>query len=111
MPSIRTCAWTSAASRCGPLIYCVEEADNPGGPVQRLALARGAPLSAERADAFGGATMLKTPAKELVTADGDALYSTARPTPREATLSALPYFLWANREPGSVEVWIAKGRE
>ena len=32
------------ALRRGPLIYCVEEADNPGGPVQRLTLPRGAPL-------------------------------------------------------------------
>jgi DUF1680 family protein len=57
------------------------------------------------------ATILKAPAKELVSADGDALYSTARPTPRDATLSALRYFPWANREPGSMEVWIAEARE
>ena len=96
------------ALRRGPLIYCVEEADNPGGPVQRLTLPRGAPLSAERGDAFGGATMLTAPAKALVPADGDALYSTAPPAARDATLAAIPYFLWANREPGSMQVWIAE---
>ena len=35
------------ALRRGPLIYCVEEADNPGAPVQTLALPRSAPLEAE----------------------------------------------------------------
>ncbi len=42
-----------AALRRGPLIYCVEEADNPGGPVQTLALARSAP--------HGGRTRLAAP--------------------------------------------------
>ena len=98
------------ALRRGPLIYCVEEADNAGGPVQRLTLPRGAPLAAERTDAFGGVTMLKAPAKELVPAEGGALYSTTPPAARDATLAAIPYFLWANREPGSMQVWIAELR-
>ena len=96
------------ALRRGPLIYCAEEADNPGGPVQRLLLPRGAPLSAERADAFGGIAMLKALAKRLAPADGGALYSTVPPTSHDAMLTAVPYFLWANREPGSMQVWIAE---
>ena len=99
------------ALRRGPLIYCVEEADNPGGPVQRLTLPRDAPLSAERADALGGAAMLKAPAKALAPGDDGALYSTSPPISRDATLAAIPYFLWANREPGSMQVWIAEARE
>ena len=55
--------------------------------------------------------MLKAPAKELAPADGGALYSTAPPFSRDATLAAVPYFLWANREPGSMQVWIAEARE
>ena len=48
----------------------------------------------------------------LVPADGGALYSTTPPTTRDATLAAIPYPLWANREPGSMQVWIAEaGRE
>jgi hypothetical protein len=96
------------ALRRGPLIYCVEEADNPGGPVQRLTLAREAPLTAERTDAFGGVTMLKAPAKELAPGYGGALYSTTPPISRDTTLAAIPYFLWANREPGSMQVWVAE---
>lgn len=101
------------ALRRGPLVYCLEEADNPGGPVQRLTLPRGAALSAERAEALGGATVLKAPAKRLAPSAGGALYSPEPPASEDTTLTAVPYFLWANREPGSMQVWIAEatGRE
>jgi DUF1680 family protein len=106
-PSVRMDVGRVALRR-GPLIYCVEEADNPGGPAQRLTLPREAPLKAERADLFGGVTMLKAPAKALAPSDGAALYSTTPPATRDATLAAIPYFLWANREPASMQVWIAE---
>ena len=99
-----------AALRRGPLIYCVEEADNPGAPVQTLALPRAARLEAEwKADLFGGAMTLKAPAKRLVPGKGGgALYSTERPAARDTALVALPYHLWANRTPGSMQVWVAE---
>jgi DUF1680 family protein len=97
-----------AALRRGPLIYCVEEADNPGGAVQSLMLPREAPLGAEwRADLFDGVMTLAAPAKRLVRANG-ALYATAPPKAEDAPLTALPYHLWANREQGSMEVWVAE---
>ena len=99
-----------AALRRGPLIYCVEEADNPGGPVQTLALPRAAALDAEwQRDLFGGAMTLKAKAKRLVPGkEGDALYSTAPPAAHDASLVALPYYLWANRASGSMQVWVAE---
>jgi len=98
------------ALRRGPLIYCVEEADNPGGSVQTLALPRAAPLDAEwRQDLFGGAMTLKARARRLVTGEeSGALYSIKPPAVREAPLVALPYHLWANRAPGSMQVWVAE---
>ena len=99
-----------AALRRGPLIYCVEEADNPGGPVQTLALPRSAPLDAAwRTDLFGGAMTLKASAKRLVPGkQAGALYSTEPPAAHDAQLVALPYHLWANRAPGSMQVWVAE---
>jgi DUF1680 family protein len=99
-----------AALRRGPLIYCVEEADNPGGPVQTLALPRSAPLDAGwRTDLFGGVMTLKASAKRLVPGKGGgALYSTEPPAAEDAALVALPYHLWANRGPGSMQVWVAE---
>ncbi len=98
------------ALRRGPLIYCVEEADNPGGSVQTLALPRPAAVKAEwRKDLFGGVMTLTASASRLVPGEGeDALYATAPPSTRETLLTALPYHLWANREPCSMQVWIAE---
>ncbi len=101
------------ALRRGPLIYCVEEADNPGGPVQALALPRAAPLQPKwRDDLFGGVMTLTAKARRLAPGDDEGqLYSTAPPAARDTALTALPYHLWANREPGSMEVWIAEAVE
>jgi DUF1680 family protein len=101
------------ALRRGPLIYCVEEADNAGGPVQTLALPRSAPLEAKwRQDLFDGAMTLEANAVRLTPGDAEgALYSTAPPAAESASLTALPYYLWANRQPGSMQVWIAEAAE
>jgi DUF1680 family protein len=111
-PSVRMDVGRVALRR-GPLIYCVEEVDNGGGPVQRLALPRSAPIEAKwRDDLFDGVTTLTASAARLVPGDADgALYSPAPPVGRSATLTALPYYLWANRQPGSMQVWIAEAVE
>jgi DUF1680 family protein len=102
-----------AALRRGPLIYWVEEADNPGGSVQALSLPRSARLDvAWRADLFGGAMTLKASAKRLVPGnESGALYSPEPPAARDVALVALPYHLWANRKPGSMQVWVPRASE
>ena len=45
-PSVRMDVGRVALKR-GPLVYCVEETDNPGGRVQRLRLPRGAEIRAD----------------------------------------------------------------
>jgi DUF1680 family protein len=99
------------ALRRGPLIYCVEEADNPGQPVQTIELPRTAKIEDRwREDLLDGVMTLAAQAKRLVPGDGEgALYSTTPPAPQDSTLTALPYFLWANRGAGSMQVWIAEG--
>ena len=69
------------ALRRGPLIYCVEEADNSGAAVQRLTLPRAADLQTEwRADLFDGAVALTAAARRLTPGDdAGALYATAPP--------------------------------
>ena len=52
---------------------------------------------------------LKASAKRLVPGkEPGALYSTEPPAARDAALVALPYHLWANRTPGSMQVWVAE---
>jgi DUF1680 family protein len=95
------------ALKRGPLVYCVEEADNPGGAVQRFKLPREAELkSTTRADLFGGAVTLSAPAKAIDPSDWRDLYRPSPPQEADATLTALPYYLWANRSRGSMLVWI-----
>jgi DUF1680 family protein len=111
-PDVRMDVGRVALKR-GPLIYCLEEADNPGGRVQTLALNRSTPVEAKwREDLFGGVMTLTARANRLIPGDrGAALYSPAPPAAQEATLTALPYHLWANREPGSMQVWLAETTE
>ena len=97
------------ALRRGPLIYCVEEADNPGGPVQTLTLPRDATIEPERRkDLLGGIVALRTTARRLLPAPDSPLYAPSPPASHDVMLTALPYFLWANREPGSMQVWLAE---
>ena len=96
------------ALRRGPLVYCCEEVDNPGAPVQTLALPRSAPLkAARRADLFDGIVTLTAPSKRLVPGPtGNALYGATPPDAVDGALVAVPYYLWANRGAGSMQVWL-----
>jgi len=108
-PAVRMDVGRLALKR-GPLVYCVEEADNPGGPVQRLKLPRGAPLKLEqRNDLFGGIVTLSADAVRLIGSDWkDALYRPDAPAEEPTNLTALPYYLWNNRGAGSMMVWLVE---
>ncbi len=95
------------ALRHGPLVYCLEATDNPDTPVSQLALPRGAALSAERKAIFDGIVAL-TARGRAVTANGwnGTLYRADPPASLPATLTAVPYYLWANRAPGAMAVWV-----
>ena len=100
------------ALKRGPLIYCIEQADNPEADVWDILLPDDSALTPEwRADLLGGVMTLRGPAVAL---DGEewegALYAVYQPTPTETLrpiiLTAIPYYAWANREPGPMLVWI-----
>jgi DUF1680 family protein len=95
------------ALKRGPLVYCVEEADNPGGRVQRFRLPRESELrSSTRADLFDGIVTLSADAMAVKEKEFTALYRTEPPQEARATMTALPYYLWANRGQGSMMVWV-----
>jgi len=94
----------------GPLVYCLEGADNPGGPVQRFKLPRQSELKAQtRSDLFSGLPVV-TISADAVAIDNhgwnETLYRTDPPREERATLTALPYYLWANRGTHSMVVWV-----
>jgi len=88
----------------GPLVYCLEEADNGPG-LDRIVLPDSAALRTVRKDILGGIVVLTAPARK-VAADGGALYRTDQPKARPHRITAVPYCLWNNRKPGEMLVWI-----
>jgi DUF1680 family protein len=94
------------ALKRGPLVYCLEEADNQGGTVQRLKLPRDSELEVTKSPLFDGIVQLKAKGKAIDEAEWKTLYRTTPPKEGPATLTALPYYLWANRGQGSMVVWI-----
>lgn len=95
------------ALKRGPLVYCIEEADNPGGRAQRFRLPRESELkTAIRYDLFDGVVTLEADAVAVNESEFKALYRTEHPKVAPATMTALPYYLWANRGQGSMLVWV-----
>ena len=77
----------------GPLVDCVEAADQPDVNLTNLVLPRAAQMTAKhRADLLGGVTTLA----------GEALAEGKNPI----TVTAIPYYAWQNRKKGAMTVWI-----
>lgn len=78
----------------GPLVYAIEQIDQAAGvTVDDVELLQREPAQEERLALFGGIPALKLPAR-------------VGPSGPRATLTAIPYFMWANREVGPMRVWL-----
>jgi len=102
-PRVASVAGCVALQR-GPVVYCLEQADNGPG-LAAVGLPATAALNARfEADLLGGCVAIE--ADGWREAHGGGLYST-KPADREpARLRAVPYALWANRGEGEMRVWI-----
>ncbi|BCY14144.1 hypothetical protein L3i22_092320 [Actinoplanes sp. L3-i22] len=99
----------AAALVRGPIVYCLEHADAPTGvPFEDLELDSSAPLQVSRDPDGLAPVLLRIPLRARPT-DTPHLY---RPLPAPVRVTppviatAIPYFLWANREPGPMRVFI-----
>ena len=94
----------------GPLIYCFEACDN-GEELHCLRLPRSVAVSECTKDdpVLGRYIELDLPGFRV--SGGEALYSFAPPQAESCTLRALPYYLWSNRAPGSMRVWLLETGE
>jgi DUF1680 family protein len=99
----------------GPLLYCVEAADHPSVDLRDLGVDPGAPIAAAFEEGhLGGAVVLRArgelrapEAPWAASLYRDALE--ARPAPAgEAAVTAIPYFAWANRTAGPMQVWLQR---
>ncbi|MBC7320526.1 glycoside hydrolase family 127 protein [bacterium] len=99
------------AIRRGPIIYCVESADNPWGDVWDLEISKDVELKEEYRDILGGVVVVKGKGYINSPNNWNKLYLTVKEASsikREVEFVAIPYYTWANREPGPMEVWIKR---
>src|SRR5215211_3206925 len=101
----------------GPLLYCVEQVDNPDTALDDLELPGEASFLTDFwPNLLGGVVALTVDARVNPPEDSwsTALYRTARFDDGavgrdQVSLTAIPYHTWANREPGPMRVWLRRG--
>lgn len=108
-PGVRHNAGRVALQR-GPLVYCLEQADN-GERLHDIALYRDGRLTTtEGADTLAGMTLIRAEAGRGAS-DDDSLYRFDRsPVLSDCTATFIPYFAWANRGEGEMRVWVNEVR-
>jgi uncharacterized protein len=101
----------------GPLLFCVEGADNPGFDLRDLVLDAETPTARYAPGLLDGVVVLEARGHAQKPESGwnEALYRTASPDGDHRSAStreivAIPYYAWANREPGAMLVWLGSPR-
>lgn len=105
-PNLRANAQKAAIQR-GPLVYCLEGADN-GEPLSSISLSK----SGEFTETFdegllGGAVVVKAAGYRVDEQRWNGgLYSRTKAAEQPVEVTAIPYYLWGNRGSGEMKVWI-----
>ncbi len=110
----------------GPIVYCVEWPEVEGGKVLDLVLPDNSPLAAEwKPDLLGGVEVVTGKGYRLlrdIPATDEPSEATSKPTHpalqhvasaesfelKPVPFTAIPYYAWAHRGKGEMEVWIAR---
>jgi uncharacterized protein len=108
-PDVREDAGTVALQR-GPVVYCLEEVDN-GARLAHLVLPQDCELTVSKADnLFGGIPVINAQGIRVEPVQWSGGLYQPRDLVKVAhtpvALKAIPYYLWANRQPGEMRVWI-----
>jgi DUF1680 family protein len=108
--------WIESTRGCvaierGPVVYCIEQADHPALSVPDLEVDTKASLAAEWLPGMLGGVAVVRASGAAVDRSlwQNQLYRPFGAVPaarRPARLLAVPYYAWANREPGAMRVWI-----
>ncbi len=110
-PRVRENVGQAAVMR-GPVVYCLEEADNG----DQLHLVRLGDVTPEQfrvepaPDWLGEGVVLRSSALRESISQEDSLYMDASSAPscQPVELYWIPYFAWANRSIGEMRVWVRK---
>lgn len=85
----------------GPLVYCVEQPDNEGG-LQNFIIPQNARFhSAFDKDLLGGVVAIKADVPVIVPTQGGLNVAV-----QNQSITAIPYFTWANRGKSAMQVWL-----
>lgn len=107
-PQVREDAGKVAFMR-GPIVYCMEEADN-GKDLHLVSLGDDPQITEVSSEEFGYQTvMLEVTGRRQVKEESEEqqLYHIyRRPQYQDAKLRLIPYYTWANRGEGEMQVWI-----
>jgi DUF1680 family protein len=108
-PEVRQDAGRIALMR-GPLVYCLEEADNAIS-LNRLRVPELASFACRfEPGLLNGVVTLSADVEADATADwAGGLYRTQPTSVETVSIKAIPYFAWDNREPGEMMVWLRGG--
>jgi uncharacterized protein len=94
----------------GPLVYCLEAVDNPGQRLDDVVVdAAAAPVLGEEPSLLGGIPTVVARGRRREHPDtGWWPYraEAGRAADDAVELTAVPYFVWGNRDEGSMRVWV-----
>jgi DUF1680 family protein len=100
------------ALMCGPIVYCVEAIDNDA-EADSLYLDTAAPVVKRAQPGIDGAVVIETSGWAFQphvswdhTLYQDHTAGTTGTRGKEQCITAIPYYVWANREPCSMSVWV-----
>jgi len=86
----------------GPIVYCAEWVDN-GGRTSNVILSGGAISAKFEAGLLQGVVELQFDGERVVVGDNGLVVST-----RKEVINLIPYYAWANRGKGEMNVWFPK---
>lgn len=105
-PKVRENAGKVTIQR-GPLVYCIEETDN-GSELADVTITDETGFSTEYDDSIlDGVIVIKGQGVRSDTSTwSKQLYRPVQNSKKPIDLKAVPYFLWGNRSPGEMLVWV-----
>jgi hypothetical protein len=98
----------------GPLVYCIEQAGNFEVDVREVVVPGDASFRAQfQPDLLGGVTTVQFIGLQTDASHWRSLYRPVETLPEpgkeKCSVTAIPYYAWANRAPGPMRVWIPVG--
>ncbi|MCL6605494.1 MAG: glycoside hydrolase family 127 protein [Paenibacillus sp.] len=105
-PNLRADAHKIAIQR-GPLVYCLEGADN-GEPLSSISLSEDGAFTETFDETLLGGAVVVGGSGSRINQEGwsGGLYGRVKAPVEAVAVKAIPYYLWGNRGSGEMKVWI-----